>query len=107
MRAAASTQSDSNGSSRPTNGGTSHEAGSVIPDSIGRKQQLTLCPNQEEGSRMIEKATTYRTQFPDPDWHQIAERAADEKDPKKLAFLIKALCDRLEELKQSRFSERK
>lgn len=107
MRAAASTQSDSNGSSQSANSGTSHAASSGIPDSIGRKQQLTLYPNQEEGSRMIEKATTYRTQFPDPDWHQIAERAADEKDPKKLAFLIKALCDRLEELKETRFSERK
>jgi len=56
---------------------------------------------------MIENTSSYRTQFPDPDWHQIAERAADEKDPKKLAYLIKALCDRLEELKHSRFSDRK
>ena len=107
MRAAASTQGNSNGSSQPTNAGTSHEGGSVLHDSVGRKQHLTLYPSQEEGSRMIEKATTYRTQFPDPDWHQIAEKAADEKDPKKLAFLIKALCDRLEELKQARFSESK
>ncbi len=107
MRAAASTQGNSNGSSQPTNDGAHHAAGTVVSESIRRQQQLTLCPNQEEGSRMIEKANTYRTQFPDPDWHQIAERAADEKDPKKLAFLIKALCDRLEELKQLRFSERK
>ncbi len=106
MRAAASTQGNSNGSSQPTSDGPHHAAGTVVSESIRRQQQLTLCPNQEEGS-MIEKANTYRTQFPDPDWHQIAERAADEKDPKKLAFLIKALCDRLEELKQSRFSERK
>lgn len=56
---------------------------------------------------MIENPNTYRTQFPDPDWHQIAERAADEKDPKKLAYLIKALCDRLEELRQTKFSDRK
>jgi hypothetical protein len=56
---------------------------------------------------MEENVNAYRTQFPDPDWHQIAERAADEKDPKKLAFLIKALCDRLEELRQSKFREKK
>ena len=55
----------------------------------------------------MQKPTSYHTQFPDPDWHQIAERAADEKDPKKLAFLIKALCDRLEELRQSKFPETK
>jgi len=56
---------------------------------------------------MIPTGNSYHTQFPDPDWHQIAERAADEKDPKKLAFLIKALCDRLEELRQSKFPGRK
>jgi len=56
---------------------------------------------------IIPKGNSYHTQFPDPDWHQIAERAADEKDPKKLAFLIKALCDRLEELRQSKFPDKK
>ena len=102
MRASGSTQGNQNGNSRPTFAGAPTEPGA------GQGQQpLTLSPSLEEGSRMIENANTYRTQFPDPDWHQIAERAANEKDPKKLAFLIKALCDRLEELRQSRFPERK
>jgi hypothetical protein len=33
-----------------------------------------------------------------PDWREIAERASNERDPKKLIRLVKALCDRLEEL---------
>lgn len=49
---------------------------------------------------MADTANSYRTQFPDPDWHEIAERAAGETDPKKLALLVKALCDRLDELKR-------
>ena len=32
-----------------------------------------------------------------PDWCQIAERAAQESDPKKLIQLVRALCDRLQE----------
>ncbi len=55
---------------------------------------------------MSDASNSYRTQFPDPDWHEIAERAASETDPKKLALLVKALCDRLYELRQSKFSER-
>lgn len=47
-----------------------------------------------------DSANSYRTQFPDPDWHEIAERAAGETDPRKLALLVKALCDRLDELKR-------
>ena len=56
---------------------------------------------------MTEKGSSYHTQFPEPDWHKIAEQASDEKDPKKLAFLIKALCDRLEELKGGKVHEQK
>jgi len=51
---------------------------------------------------MTDDSNTYHTKFPEPDWHQIAEQAASEADPKKLAFLIKALCDRLEELQRTR-----
>lgn len=54
---------------------------------------------------MSETVNSYRTQFPDPDWHEIAERAATETDPKKLALLVKALCDRLYEIRQSKFPE--
>lgn len=32
-----------------------------------------------------------------PDWCLIAERAAQESDPKKLIQLVRALCDRLQE----------
>lgn len=32
-----------------------------------------------------------------PDWCKIAERAAQESDPKKLIQLVRALCDRLQE----------
>jgi hypothetical protein len=51
---------------------------------------------------MTDDANSYRTKFPEPDWHEIAEKAASEADPKKLAFLIKALCDRLEQLQRTR-----
>lgn len=51
---------------------------------------------------MTDQGNAYRTKFPEPDWRQVAERAAQEKDPKKLAFLIQALCDRLEELQKAR-----
>lgn len=53
---------------------------------------------------MTDQGNAYRTKFPEPDWHQVAERAAQEKDPKKLACLIQALCDRLEELQKARRS---
>jgi hypothetical protein len=51
---------------------------------------------------MTSNGDTYRTQLRDPDWHKIAESAAEERDPKKLAQLIQALCDRLEELQRAR-----
>lgn len=51
---------------------------------------------------MTDQGNAYRTKFPEPDWHQVAEQAAEEKDPKKLAHLIQALCDRLEELQKAR-----
>ena len=51
---------------------------------------------------MTDDANSYRTKFPEPNWHEIAEKAASEADPKKLAFLIKALCDRLEQLQRTR-----
>ena len=51
---------------------------------------------------MTDDANSYRTKFPEPDWHEIAEKAATEADPKKLAFLIKALCDRLDQLQRAR-----
>ncbi|MGC2473105.1 MAG: hypothetical protein WA485_02115 [Candidatus Sulfotelmatobacter sp.] len=51
---------------------------------------------------MTDNGNSYRTQLPEPDWHKIAERAAEEKDPKKLAQLIQALCDRLDELQRAR-----
>jgi len=49
---------------------------------------------------MTDNGNPYRTKFPEPDWHQVAEQAAQEQDPKKLAHLIQALCDRLEELQR-------
>ena len=51
---------------------------------------------------MTDDGNSYRTKFPEPDWHEIAEKAASEADPKKLAFLIKALCDRLDQLQRVR-----
>lgn len=51
---------------------------------------------------MTDNGNSYRTLLPEPDWRRIAERASEEKDPKKLAQLIQALCDRLEELQRSR-----
>lgn len=51
---------------------------------------------------MSDTSNSYRTQLPEPNWHKIAEKAAEEKDPKKLAQLIQALCDRLEELQRAR-----
>lgn len=54
---------------------------------------------------MTANGNSFRTRFPEPDWHKIAERAADEKDPKKLADLVKALCDRLEELRKHKFPD--
>jgi len=51
---------------------------------------------------MTDDSNSYRTRFPEPDWHEIAEQASSEADPKKLASLIKALCDRLEELQRIR-----
>lgn len=51
---------------------------------------------------MTDDSNSYQTKFPEPDWHAIAEQAASEADPKKLASLIKALCDRLEELQRGR-----
>ena len=56
---------------------------------------------------MGDSGNSYRTQFPDPDWHKIAEQAANETDPKKLALLVQALCDRLDELMRNRFPNRK
>ncbi len=53
---------------------------------------------------MADSGSTYRTQFPDPDWHKIAERASSETDCKKLALLVKALCDRLDELRRRQLS---
>jgi hypothetical protein len=101
MRSADSTQGDSNGAPQPA-------LARATPDgSLGGEQPLAAPHTRNEDSRMIQKGNSYRTQFPDPDWHKIAERAADEKDPKKLALLIKALCDRLEEIRQSKFSEKK
>lgn len=54
---------------------------------------------------MSDTSNSYRTQFPDPDWHKIAERAANETDPKKLALLVQALCDRLDELRRNKFPD--
>lgn len=54
---------------------------------------------------MTNGANSYRTQFPDPDWHLIAEQAATETDPRKLALLVKALCDRLYELRHAKFPD--
>jgi hypothetical protein len=51
---------------------------------------------------MTANGNSYRTQLPEPDWRKIAERASEEKDPKKLAQLIQALCDRLEEMQRNR-----
>lgn len=51
---------------------------------------------------MSDEHNSYHTQFPDPDWRQIAEQASKETDSRKLAHLIQALCDRLEELQQVR-----
>lgn len=51
---------------------------------------------------MTDDGNAYRTKFPEPDWHQVAEQASQEKDPQKLACLVQALCDRLEELQRKR-----
>jgi hypothetical protein len=51
---------------------------------------------------MNPNGNSYHTQLPEPDWRKIAERASEETDPRKLAQLIQALCDRLEELQRSR-----
>ena len=56
---------------------------------------------------LTDTGSSYRTQFPDPDWHALAERASTETDPKKLALLIKALCDRLDQLQHDRLPEEK
>ena len=56
---------------------------------------------------MSDNGNSYRTQFPDPDWREIAERASSETEPKKLALLVKALCDRLYELRRARFPDQK
>jgi hypothetical protein len=37
-----------------------------------------------------------------PDWCKIAERAAQESDPKKLIQLVRALCDRLQQAEEKR-----
>jgi hypothetical protein len=102
MRAVRSTQGGPNGASQPALAGATGDGGSFQ----GEQPIATPYP-RDDGSTTMQKPNSYHTQFPDPDWHQIAERAADEKDPKKLAFLIKALCDRLEELRQSKFPEKK
>jgi len=101
MRTTSTTQGDSNGAPQPA-------LADATSDSVSYQGEQSLAATHaaDDGS-MIPKGNSYHTQFPDPDWHQIAERAADEKDPKRLAFLIKALCDRLEELRQSKFPEKK
>lgn len=104
MRAASSTQGHPNGAPQSALAGPTADGVSFQ----GEQPIATPYPDPgNEGSTTMQKPNSYHTQFPDPDWHQIAERAADEKDPKKLAFLIKALCDRLEELRQSKFPEKK
>ena len=56
---------------------------------------------------MSDMPNSYNSQFPDPDWHEIAERASSETDPKKLALLVKALCDRLYELRRVKLPDQK
>lgn len=56
---------------------------------------------------MTEEQNSYRTQFPEPDWHEVAEQASKESDPRKLSYLIQALCDRLEELQNERKRSRR
>jgi len=46
-------------------------------------------------------ATTAKSPRAVPDWRRIAETAAKERNTKKLIRLVRALCDRLEELEQS------
>jgi hypothetical protein len=38
------------------------------------------------------------------DWRQIAEKASEEADPKKLSELVKQLCDRLDEIEHQKKS---
>ena len=54
---------------------------------------------------MTDNGNSYRTEFPDPEWQEIAERASNETDPKKLALLVKAPCDRLYELRRTKFPD--
>lgn len=54
---------------------------------------------------MTDESNWYRTQYPEPDWHMIAEQASKESDPRKLAYLIQALCDRLELMQSSRANQ--
>ena len=56
---------------------------------------------------MSNAGNPYCTQFPDPNWREIAERAANETDPKKLALLVQALCDRLDELRRDKLPDQK
>jgi hypothetical protein len=71
------------------------------PDSQA-STRLLAWDRETFGGGMTSNGNTYRTRLRDPDWHKIAESAAEEKDPKKLAQLIQALCDRLEELQHAR-----
>jgi hypothetical protein len=45
--------------------------------------------------------TADKSARPVPDWRRIAETAAKERNTKKLIRLVRALCDRLEELEQT------
>lgn len=77
-------------------------AGTVAQTNRTTAHRSSLRPDV---AKMADTANSYRTQFPDPDWHEIAERAAGETDPKKLALLVKALCDRLDELKRLKIAD--
>ncbi len=98
MRSESASQGDANGSEVPL--------GERATDGASVQRELASATPSESGWGIGDGGASYQTQYPDPDWHQIAERAADEKDPRKLAFLIRALCDRLEELRQSKLAKK-
>lgn len=63
-----------------------------------------MSPNNPPSNGSRRTGTAERPRL---DWREIAEKAATERDPRKLIRLVKALCDRLEELHASTETNRK
>lgn len=67
--------------------------------------QLASCPLGGYVSKTLASGNGDGTQRLNPDWREIAQRAEKETDPRKLIRLVKALCDRLEELHATKRSK--